>query len=74
MSENFYPIFVSLFFVLIYLLIKGYKKGIKKGSVSKHKTIWAVTFALSIPILVFVSGFLLLGFLLDAIGISNPML
>jgi hypothetical protein len=73
MSEDFYPIFVSLFFVFGWLIITGYQKGIKKESIGKFKTLWIVIFVLSLPILLFVSGFLLLGFLLDSIGIGNPM-
>ena len=73
MSGGFYPIFISLFFVFAYLLSTGYKKGIRKASEDKNKQLWGAVFIISIPILLFVGGFLLLGFLLDASGISNPM-
>jgi len=47
---NYVGIFILLIFtaLLIGLSIVGYKKGISKRSVSKYRTLWIVTFALSI--------------------------
>ena len=74
MSEDFYSIFVSLFFVSVCLVIPGCIKGITKGSVGhKYRTLWQVLFYINIPILLFVSGSLFFGLLLDGIGIGNPM-
>ena len=65
--------FGVLLAILIGLIIVGAKKGINKGSLSKHKTLWIITFVLSILLTLPVLGFLFIGLLLNIIGIGNPM-
>jgi len=73
MEEGFYPIFISLFFVFLYLAITGKKKGFRKDSESKHKTLWAFIYAISMMMFVLIGALLLARGLLDGIGIGNPM-
>ena len=73
MTSGGFLFFGVLLAILIGLIIEGAKKGINKGSLSKHKTLWIITFVLSILLTLPVLGFLFIGLLLNIIGIGNPM-
>ena len=58
MTSGGFLFFGVLLAILIGLIIEGAKKGINKRSLSKHKTLWIITFVLSILLTLPVLGFL----------------